>query len=243
MAAGRRQAAVTTPLLCTAASLGIPGCSPMPALQLRPCFPQLRCSEGRRARRAPPAAATARQQQEQPDPYRLLQVDRGSSRRAIRAAYIERIKLLHPDVAGDGQDTTLQAAALNAAYERLMAGGRVMAGVCVWRIHVGAFVWCRAEIFGAAFRFPMTDLTVCLFICFSLPLPAAGFGSNSRDEEEEEEDDPLAVFDLPEAEPDRLFVNPFAAYNISPLQARWQGGSEGARQQRLCSVHVAASFQ
>jgi hypothetical protein len=56
-------------------------------------------------------------------------------------------------------------------------------------------------------------------------VPAAGFGSNSRDDDEDEEDDPLAVFDLPEAEPDRLFVNPFAAYNISPLQVRWQGGS------------------
>ena len=111
----------------------------MPALQLplHRCCAQLRCTERRRARRAAPAAATARQQQQaQPDPYRLLQVDRGSSRRAIRTAYIERIKLLHPDVAGDDQDTTLQAAALNAAYERLMAGGGGRAGG-----RVG--IWCR----------------------------------------------------------------------------------------------------
>ena len=100
----------------------------MPALQLplRRCSSQLRCSGWRRARRAAPTAAAARQQQPQPpDPHRLLQVDRGSSRRAIRAAYIERIKLLHPDVAGDDEATTLQAAALNAADEHLMAGGRV----------------------------------------------------------------------------------------------------------------------
>ena len=76
--------------------------------------------------------------------------------------------------------------------------------------------------------------------------PAAGFGSNSRDDEEEEEDDPLAVFDLPEAEPDRLFVNPFAAYNISPLQVRivgWRPGMLGQRRRPVCSVHVTASFQ
>lgn len=100
----------------------------------------------------------------------MLRVSRGASRRQLRAAYIERIKLLHPDVsAAGGQDTTAEAAALNAAYERLMAA----------------------------------------------------YGTNSRDEgegDEEEGGDPLDVFDLPEAEPDRLFVNPFACYNISPLQ-------------------------
>ncbi|EFN55763.1 hypothetical protein CHLNCDRAFT_52421 [Chlorella variabilis] len=105
----------------------------------------------------------------------------GARRRQLRAAYIERIKLLHPDVsAAGGQDTTAEAAALNAAYERLMAA----------------------------------------------------YGTNSRDEggrgDEEEGGDPLDVFDLPEAEPDRLFVNPFACYNISPLQ--WEELQQVARE-------------
>lgn len=74
----------------------------------------------RRRRAAVPAAAAA--SKGEPDPHALLQVPRGASRRAIRAAYIERIKLLHPDVSPAGQDTTAAAAALNAAYEQLMEG-------------------------------------------------------------------------------------------------------------------------
>ncbi len=70
-------------------------------------------------------AAAGRQPAQQADPYSVLRVARGSSRRAIRAAYIEQIKLLHPDVSSaSGEDTTREAAALNAAYEALMAGGR-----------------------------------------------------------------------------------------------------------------------
>ena len=105
-----------------------------------------------------------------PDPYEVLQVPRGAGRRAIRAAYIQRIKRLHPDVAAEGEGSTAAAAALNAAYEAL----------------------------------------------------AGGFASASRDDSGEEgggeEWDPLAVFDLPEAEPDRLFVDPFACANVAPWQ-------------------------
>lgn len=54
-------------------------------------------------------------------PHETLGVPRGSGRRAIRAAYIEKIKQLHPDVSGE-EDTTAEAAALNAAYAALMAG-------------------------------------------------------------------------------------------------------------------------
>lgn len=75
----------------------------------------------RRRRRGAVLAAAAGGRGE-PDPYALLQVSRGASRRAIRAAYIERIKLLHPDVSPPGEDTTAAAAALNAAYEALMDG-------------------------------------------------------------------------------------------------------------------------
>lgn len=120
-------------------------------------------------------AAAGRQQAPQADPYAVLKVGRGSSRRAIRAAYIEQIKLLHPDVSASGEDTTREAAALNAAYEALMAG----------------------------------------------------FDSNSRDDSEDEEYDPLEVFDLPEAEPDRLFVDPFAVYGVSPIQ--WEALQEAGR--------------
>lgn len=112
------------------------------------------------------AAAAGRQQQQPQDPYVLLQIPRGSSRRQIRAAYIDRMKLLHPDVSASGEKTTLEAAAVNAAYEQVMSG----------------------------------------------------FDSNSRGDSSDEEEDPFGVFDLPEAEPDQLFVNPFACYNISPLQ-------------------------
>lgn len=72
-------------------------------------------------------AAVGRQQAPQADPYAVLKVARGSSRLAIRAAYIEQIKLLHPDVSASGEDSTREAAALNAAYEALMAGGRQQA--------------------------------------------------------------------------------------------------------------------
>lgn len=51
----------------------------------------------------------------------MLQVDRSSSRAEVRAAYIEQIKLLHPDLNPD-QDTTEAAAALNAAYEAVLIG-------------------------------------------------------------------------------------------------------------------------
>ncbi|KAL4435186.1 hypothetical protein ABPG77_001868 [Micractinium sp. CCAP 211/92] len=127
-----------------------------------------------RPRRRGAVLAAAAGGRGEPDPYALLQVSRGASRRAIRAAYIERIKLLHPDVSPPGEDTTAAAAALNAAYEALMDGF-----------------------------------------------------SGSWDSEEEEDGDPLSVFDQPEAEPDQLFVNPFAVYNISPLQ--WEELQAAAR--------------
>ncbi|KAL4436707.1 hypothetical protein ABPG75_003846 [Micractinium tetrahymenae] len=153
-----------------------PGCALRPAGASLQCGSPARPSAAAAHRRhgAVQVAAAAASRGE-PDPHALLQVPRGASRRAIRAAYIERIKLLHPDVSASGDDTTAQAAALNAAYERLMEG----------------------------------------------------FDSNSRDSEEEEEWDPLSVFDRPEAEPDRLFVNPFAVYNISPLQ--WEELQAAAR--------------
>lgn len=134
--------------------------TPAALLRLSPC--RGICGPHRRGRLLVAAAAG-----KEPDPFALLQVRRGSNRREIRTAYIDRIKQLHPDVNPAGDDSTAAAAALNAAYERLMQG----------------------------------------------------FASNSReDDDEEEEFDPLSVFDLPEAEPDQLFVNPFACYNISPLQ-------------------------
>lgn len=48
-----------------------------------------------------------------------------------------------------------------------------------------------------------------------------GYDSNSKDDSEEDELDPLEVFDLPEAEPDQLFVDPFSVYGVSPMQVGW----------------------
>lgn len=65
------------------------------------------------------AFALSRLQQE--DPYRILQVEKGSSRTEIRSAYIKQIKELHPDI-NQEEDTTAAAARLNAAYELILKG-------------------------------------------------------------------------------------------------------------------------
>ena len=49
----------------------------------------------------------------------VLGCARFASRATIRAAYLERMKLLHPDL-NPGEDTTEQAVAINAAYLQLM---------------------------------------------------------------------------------------------------------------------------
>lgn len=97
--------------------------APLPQQRQPRCQPQ----QQRRV-----SAASSRRGQAEVDPYAVLQVARGSGRRAIRAAYIERIKLLHPDVSLSGEKSTADAAAVNAAYDALMAGG-------CWR-HVGQAV-------------------------------------------------------------------------------------------------------
>ena len=55
------------------------------------------------------------------DLYRLLGVSASSSKAEIRAAYISKIKVMHPDVSAD-DDATEDAVALNAAYTALMVG-------------------------------------------------------------------------------------------------------------------------
>ncbi|GMH43051.1 hypothetical protein BSKO_10973 [Bryopsis sp. KO-2023] len=52
------------------------------------------------------------------NPYSVLEVSRNSSVDEIREAYLEKIKVLHPDVNSD--DTTESAARLNLAYSKLM---------------------------------------------------------------------------------------------------------------------------
>jgi preprotein translocase subunit Sec63 len=61
----------------------------------------------------------AKAQQQQRDPYDLLGVERGASKAEVRAAYLQRMKLLHPDV-NPSDDATQQATLLNAAYESLL---------------------------------------------------------------------------------------------------------------------------
>ena len=65
------------------------------------------------------ACSAAKQNNKKDDLYKLLDVSPRSSRADIRAAYIAKIKVMHPDVSMDG-DATTDAAALNAAYTALM---------------------------------------------------------------------------------------------------------------------------
>ena len=51
--------------------------------------------------------------------YRLLNLPPNSSRAEIRAAYISKIRTMHPDISTD-EDATSDAVALNAAYAALM---------------------------------------------------------------------------------------------------------------------------
>ena len=57
--------------------------------------------------------------------YQLLGLPQDEDRAAIRAAYITRMKQLHPDV-NIGKNTNAAAAAVVAAYKHLME-------VCNWR--------------------------------------------------------------------------------------------------------------
>lgn len=61
----------------------------------------------------------AKQNSNKSDLYKLLDVSPRSSRADIRAAYIAKIKVMHPDISTD-DDATTDAAALNAAYTALM---------------------------------------------------------------------------------------------------------------------------
>lgn len=104
--------------------------------------------------------------------HALLGIPPGSTKAEIRAAYIEQIKELHPDV-NPVQDTTGPAADLNAAYSHLLE-----------------------------------DMII------NKRSRTAGSGAFKD------------VFDQPEAEPDCLFVNPFAC-SVDPLQ--WQELQDYAR--------------
>jgi preprotein translocase subunit Sec63 len=53
------------------------------------------------------------------DPYKVLEIPRNSSRAEIRAAYLERMKLYHPDVSME-EDAAEVAVQLNVAYQQLM---------------------------------------------------------------------------------------------------------------------------
>eukprot|EP01026_Neomeris_dumetosa_P010765 TRINITY_DN13996_c0_g1_i2.p2 TRINITY_DN13996_c0_g1~~TRINITY_DN13996_c0_g1_i2.p2 ORF type:complete len:212 (-),score=23.91 TRINITY_DN13996_c0_g1_i2:102-737(-) len=54
------------------------------------------------------------------DPYKLLQIERGSTKFEIRQAYVTQMKRLHPDVNPD-TDTTQLAISINKAYKELMS--------------------------------------------------------------------------------------------------------------------------
>ena len=67
-----------------------------------------------RSRCRPPSALQSK------DPYKVLQITPGSSLADIKAAYYQKIKLLHPDV--NENDTTEEAVHLNIAYATLLQG-------------------------------------------------------------------------------------------------------------------------
>lgn len=54
------------------------------------------------------------------DPYELLGITKNSTFKAIRHAYINKMKLMHPDV-NPHTDTTKAASKLNIAYEALIS--------------------------------------------------------------------------------------------------------------------------
>jgi hypothetical protein len=78
----------------------------------------------------PASPATSRKQCKPPsavqskDPYKVLQVAPGSSLEDIKAAYYQKIKLLHPDV--NENDTTEEAVVLNIAYTTLIQGNNIL---------------------------------------------------------------------------------------------------------------------
>ncbi|DBB11683.1 TPA: hypothetical protein ACH3X3_007064 [Trebouxia sp. C0006] len=116
------------------------------------------------------------------DLYRLLGVSASSSKADIRAAYISKIKVMHPDVSAD-DDATEDAVALNAAYTALMEQ------------HV----------------------------------------------DYDEEDDLLDVFDISEAEPDLLFINPFGCQMDPLLWRELQDYAQSAPDSRLLEDHLLAA--
>lgn len=76
---------------------------------------QLLASPAKNKQSKPPSAVQSN------DPYTVLQVTPGSSLVDIKAAYYQKIKVLHPDV-NQGDDTTKEAVALNMAYASLIQG-------------------------------------------------------------------------------------------------------------------------
>lgn len=114
------------------------------------------------------------------DAFQALEVDRHSSKDEIRAAYLCKMKRLHPDVHPEA-DTTAAAACVTVAYHQLMQG----------------------------------------------------FLDGSIDDLSHED-----VFDSPEAEPDQIFINPFAC-SVNPLDWRQLQQVAGAcGQEELCEAEL-----
>ncbi len=86
------------------------------------------------------------------DLYRLLGVSASSSKAEIRAAYISKIKVMHPDVSAD-DDATEDAVALNAAYTALMVG-----------LHFSSLTTPPIRYHQKSVYFPQLCLCLCLQI-------------------------------------------------------------------------------
>ena len=55
------------------------------------------------------------------DPFTVLGISRAMSRAEVRKMYLMKVKLLHPDVYRGPDDSTALTAALNLAYEKILA--------------------------------------------------------------------------------------------------------------------------
>lgn len=156
-----------------------------------------------------------------------------SSRAEIRAAYISKIRTMHPDVSTD-DDATSAAADLNAAYAALMvlkppicstAPSAELSECITWKHVCGRVGITLVENAYALFNMPnaiLGKMREALLRCSTRCVPATEASVHSVQElappaADEDATDLWDVFDITEAEPDMIFVNPFAC-SIDPLQ-------------------------
>ena len=171
--------------------------------------------------------------------YRLLDIPPSSSRAQIRNAYIAKIKVMHPDVSAD-DDATEDAIALNAAYTALMVSfcQKLVLLTFVLSLMLLLYQQCYLHVYciellcgstSACHEAAVLSVATCHTQCathnmhevtsdlwLSRSLPTMNYFVQEAHVDYDEEDDLLDVFDITEAEPDLLFINPFGC-QVDPL--------------------------